>query len=136
MDSFLIINGKKIDIGKIELDKNQLLIKSKDKKYLFYHTIFYSWKEIESISIGEKRNIDFDENCFYSDYIKKTALVWPESLYVERISDTRYCFYSCVKDKNNIDWLSSDIVDNINSLETKIFIDKNDICRNKIIYRF
>ncbi len=62
-NNIFILNNKNIGISKIELNKDELFIVDTNGKYsLCIH--IYNWKEINSINVGEKKKIDFNEYCF------------------------------------------------------------------------
>lgn len=133
----MFLNGINIGISKIELDKSDLLITDKSHKYLLQVCIEYNWKNINSLKVGEKKNIDFNEYCLSEN--NEPALIWPTNSYVEKTSDDSICFYLEFKDLSNTTTYMNkrgcfDI--ELNSLEVKVFINYKDVIKDSIIYNY
>lgn len=133
----MFLNGINIGISKIELDKSDLLITDKSRRYLLQVCIEYNWKDINSLKVGEKKNIDFNEYCLSEN--NEPALIWPTNSYVEKTSDDSICFYLEFKDlPNTTTYMNKrgcfDI--ELNSLEVKVFINYKDVIKDSIIYNY
>lgn len=133
----MILNGKNIEISKIELNECDLLVIDKSQKYCFKVCVKYNWKDIDNIKIGENKSIDFNEYCLSEN--NESALIWPSNRYVEKISDDLIYFYFEFKDiHNTVCYMNKrecfDI--DLNSLEVKVSIDYRDASNVAIIYEF
>lgn len=133
----MILNGTNIGISKIELNKSDLLVTDKSGNYCFKVCIFYNWKEINNLEIGEKRKIDFNEYILSEN--NKPALINPTNCFIKKIKDAYLGFYfefknlvteTCYMNKK----CRFDI--NLNSLEVKIYINYKDDINGLIIYEF
>ena len=136
-DNFMIFNDKDIDISKIELDKSDLRISDKSGKYVFRVFVYYNWKDINNIKVGEKKNINFNEYFLIEN--NEPALVWPDICTVEKISNDSICFYAKFENKlNNITYMFERGCFDIEpkSLEVKVFINYKDAKGDSIIYKF
>lgn len=135
--NFMILNNINIGISKIELDKDDLLVTDKSSKYCLQVCVEYNWQDINSLRVGETKDIDFNEYCFSEN--NEPALIWPSTCYVEKIDNDTLCFYLNFKDlSNDITYMNKrgcfDI--ELKSLEVKVFIDYKDAKENSIIYKF
>ncbi len=133
----MILNNENVGISKIELNESDLLITDKSCKYCFKVCLKYNWKEMNSIKVGEKKNIDFNEYCLSEN--NEPALIWPSNCYVEKVNDDSICFYLEFKDLSDTTTYMNkrgcfDI--ELSSLEVKIFIDYKDVIKDSIIYEF
>ncbi len=133
--SFMILNGVNLGISKIELNKSDLIIVDKSGKYCLKICVQYNWKDINNIKIGQKQEVDFNEYCLAEN--NESALIWPSSCCVEKISDDSICFSLKFKDiSNSIHYMNKrncfDI--KLNSLEVNVFIDYKDAINDYIIY--
>lgn len=90
MENKLFINDINAGISKIELSKSDLLIIDKTGKYCLQVCVFYNWKDINNLQVGEKKNIDFNEYCLAEN--NEPALVWPTECFVKRINEEIYLF--------------------------------------------
>ena len=57
----MVLNGIDIGISKIGLDRSDLRVIDKFGKYCLQVCVFYSWKDITRIPVGQKAQIDFNE---------------------------------------------------------------------------
>lgn len=89
-ENIMILNGKKIEIGEIELDKSALYIADKNDKYR-YCVHIYNWDEIYKVPIGEKYDIEFNEYNFCEN--GESALIWPTTCYIEKMANGFIRFY-------------------------------------------
>ena len=135
--NIMILNDKNIGISKIELDRSDLRIIDKSGIYCFQVYIYYNWKDINNIKIGEKEQVDFNEYILSEN--NEPALIWPTKSYVEKLTNDYLCFYfkfenmpetiTYMNTRNGFDIL-------LNSLEVKVFIDYKDAKKNSIVYEF
>lgn len=133
----MILNGIDIGISKIELNKSDLLITDKTGKYCLQIHLYYNWKDINSIEIGSKKNIDFNEYCLEEN--NEPALIWPTESLVERITEYSYLFSINFKDLvNETNFMNKrghfDI--ELKSLECEVTINYKDAKNGTIIYNF
>ena len=133
----MILNGKNIGISKIELNKSDLLIWDKSGKYCLEIYIYYNWKDINSLKVGEKKNIDFNEYVLSEN--NEPALIWPNKCNVEKIKDDVLYFHL---EFNNL-CESTDYMNKrkhfdaeLNSLEVGVLIDYKDAKSGSTIYNF
>ena len=89
-ENIMILNGKKIEIGEIELDKSALYIADKNDKYR-YCVHIYNWDEVYKVPIGEKYDIEFNEYNFCEN--GESALIWPTTCYIEKTANGFIRFY-------------------------------------------
>ena len=89
-ENIMILNGKKIEIGEIELDKSALYIADKNDKYR-YCVHIYNWDEVYKVPIGEKYDIEFNEYNFCEN--GESALIWPTTCYIEKMANGFIRFY-------------------------------------------
>ena len=89
-ENIMILNGKKFEIGEIELDKSALYIADKNDKYR-YCVHIYNWDEIYKVPIGEKYDIEFNEYNFCEN--GESALIWPTTCYIEKTTINSIRFY-------------------------------------------
>ena len=135
--NIMILNDKNIGISKIELDRSDLRIIDKSGIYCFRVCVYYNWKDINELKIGEKEQVDFNEYILSEN--NESALIWPTKGYVEKLTNDYLCFYfkfenmsetiTYMNKKNGFDIL-------LNSLEVKAFIDYKDAKKNSIVYEF
>lgn len=89
-ENIMILNGKKIEVGEIELDKSALYVADKNDKYR-YCVHIYNWDEIYKVPIGEKYDIEFNEYNFCEN--GESALIWPTTCYIEKTANGFIRFY-------------------------------------------
>ena len=133
----MILNGKNIGISKIELDRSDLRIIDKSGIYCFQVCVYYNWKDINNIKIGEKEQVDFNEYILSEN--NEPALIWPTKSYVEKLTNDYLCFYFKFENiSETITYMNKRNCFNIlpNFLEVKIFIDYKDAKKNSIVYEF
>lgn len=135
--NLMFLNGNDIGISEIELNKSDLLIVDKSKKYCLQVYVAYNWKDINSIEIGKKKNIDFNEYCFAEN--NEPALIWPNECFVERITKDIFMFSINFRNlESETHYMNKrghfDI--ELKSLECNVFIDFKDVLRNSIKYEF
>ena len=131
------LNGVDIGISKIELNRSELLVIDKSCKYFLKVYVMYDWKYINSIKVGETKDIDFNEYCLSEN--NESALIWPVKSQVEKISDDSICFHMAFEDlSDSIAYMNKrgcfDV--EINSLEVKVLVDYNDCAEGFISYNF
>lgn len=136
-ENIMILNDINIGISEIELDKDGLHVTDKSGKYSFHVHLGYNWKDINSVKVGKKENINFNE--YYLSENNESALIWPSKCYVEKITNDSICFY--LKFENlfsETQYMNKrncfDI--ELNSLEIKVFIGYKDVVGDSIIYKF
>ncbi len=138
MNNLMILNNENIGISYAELNEDELFLYSKNSKYCFkvYLNSNGNWKDIRSLKIGERKQIEFSEYCLSENNVP--ALISHNISYVQKISNKELLFYFKVEDFNNIVYMSMknyfDI--ELNNLEIKILFNLNDYINNKIIYKF
>lgn len=134
--NIMILNGIDIGISKIELNESNLLITDKSGKYCLTVCVAYNWKDINSIEIGQKKNIDFNE--YYLSENNEPVLILPTDCYCEKLSKDSIIFYLKFDNFSDACYMNKrgylDI--ELKSLECKIFIDYKDIAGNSIVYEF
>lgn len=134
----MILNGEDIGISKIELDMGRLRITDKSSKYCLVVCVEFNLDDVEGLEIGQKKNIDFNEYYLFEN--NEPALIWPSFCLVERISSNILSFHlkfvdlssskTCyMNERGHFDV-------NLDSLEVKIYVDKNDMVNNSLIYTF
>ena len=131
----MILNGKNIGISKIELDRSELRIIDKSGIYCFRVCVYYNWKDINNIKIGEKEQVDFNEYILSEN--NEPALIWPTKSYVEKLTNDYLCFYFKFENiSETITYMNKRNCFNIlpNFLEVRIFIDYKDAKNGSIIY--
>ena len=133
----MLLNGIDIGISRIELDKSDLIIIDKSDKYCLQVYVGYNWKDINSIEVGKRKEINFNEYCLSEN--NEVALIWPTTCCVEKISDNILCFNLEFENlSSTTDYMNKrghfDI--ELNSLEIKVFIDYKDAKGDSIIYNF
>lgn len=139
MNNKMILNNKDIGISKIELNKSDLLITDKTGKYTLHVTIYYNWKEINNLKVGEEKNINFNEYILTEN--NEPVLIWPNKSLVNKISDDIIYFnFSFNNITNNKDtcYMNKrgcfDIL--VDSLEITVSINYQDVSNNSIMYKF
>ncbi len=135
--NLMILNGKNIDISKIELDKSNLLVIDKSKKYCFSITLYYNWKDINSLKVGEVKNIDFNEYILSEN--NESVLIWPSKSNVEKIKEDALYFHLEFNDlTNSTQYMNKrgHFDAELNSLEVRVLIDYKDSISGSIIYEF
>lgn len=135
----MILNNVNIGISKIELNKSDLLITDKSCKYCLQICIEYNWKDMNSLEIGEKKNIDFNEYCLSEN--NEPALICPFSCTVEKVNDDILYFHlkfeSLSKEQNTCYMNKRGYFDiKLDSLEVKAVIDYEDANNDSIVYKF
>ncbi len=136
-NNIMFLNNKDIGISKIKLDKSALSITDKSGKYSLIVLVYYNWRDINTLQVGEQKQIDFNE--YYLAENNESALIWPTLNYVEKISNDELCFYLKFTNlSNTTNYMNKrgyfDIA--LNSLETKVFINYQDAYKGSIIYKF
>ena len=84
----MILNDINVGISQITLDKSALKIIDKYNIYCLRIFLYYNWKEINNIKIGQKEKINFNEYILSEN--NEPALVWPTKSYVEKLTND-YC---------------------------------------------
>ena len=102
-ENYMILNGKNIGISKMTIDKDDLIIVDKSKKYEFVVTISYNLKDISQLKKGEKTPIEFNEYIFSEN--NESSLIWPTTSYVEK-NTNQLIFYFEFKDMSNIQYMN------------------------------
>ncbi len=135
--NIMILNNKNIGISKIALDKSDLKIVDKSGVYCLRVVLYYNWKEINNIKIGEKERINFNEYILLEN--NEPALIWPTEFYVKKITDDILCFYfnfenisetiTYMNERNSFDILP-------NSLEVKVIIDYKNVTKGSVVYSY
>lgn len=132
----MILNGVDIGISKIELNKSDLIVIDKSSRYCLHVYVGYNWKDINSIEIGERRDIEFNE--YVLSLNNEPALIWPDRCYVEKIRDDYLCFNLEFDDLETAHYMNKkgcfDI--ELESLEVRVFIDYRDTDGKSIIYDY
>lgn len=133
----MILNGKNIGVSKIELNKDELIVVDKSKKYLFFVYVSYDWHKINDCELLKKTNIEFNEYCFSEN--NEQALVCPSKSVVEKINDTTLCFYFNFKDIfNSVTYMNKrgcfDV--KLESLEIKVCVDYKAAIDGTIVYNY
>lgn len=135
--NFMILNGIDIGISEIELNKSDLLITDKSRKYCLQVYVAYNWKDINSIEIGKKKNIDFNEYCFSEN--NEPALIWPTECFVQRITKDTFIFsinFSNLVNETHYMSKRGHFDIKLRSFECNVFIDFNDAIGDSIRYEF
>lgn len=135
--NIMILNGKSIGISRICLDQARLLITDKSLKYDLSVIVYYDWRNINDIKVGEKQDIIFNEYILCEN--DEPALIWPETCIVEKLTENLICFHisfndltkeTCYMNKRQ----SFDI--KLKSLEVKVTINYKDVVGDSIIYEY
>lgn len=135
--NIMLLNGEDIGISRIELDKSDLLVTDRSRKYCLKVYVNYNWKEIGNIKVGTKAKVDFNEYILSEN--GEPALIIPTRTYVEKMSDDVICFdlefdglssMTCYMNKKE----HFDI--KLDSLKIKIYIDYRDARKGHIVYNF
>lgn len=139
MNNKMILNNKDIGISKIELNKSDLLITDKTGKYTLHVTIYYNWKDINILKVGEEKNIDFNEYILTEN--NEPVLIWPNKSLVKKISDDIILFdieFNNISNNKDTCYMNKRGYFDIpaNSLEVKVSINYQDASNNSIIYKF
>ena len=137
VNNVMIVNGVDVGIGKLELNESDLLIYDKSFKYELEIYVYYNWKEIDDLEVSESKDIDFNEYCLSEG--NKQWLIWPNVCSVKRVSDDILSFYLCFFDiSSNGSYLGDKKFSDtdFDSLEVRVFFDRNDVFDNKIVYEF
>lgn len=135
--NLMILNNQDIGISRIEFDKSNLLVYDKSKKYCFSITLYYNWKDINSLNVGDAKTIDFNEYILSEN--NESALICPSKSQVEKISEDVLFFSIEFNDlANKTQYMNKrecfDI--NLNTLKVDILIDYKDVSNASIIYEF
>ncbi len=124
----MVLNGVNIGISKITLDETELIIIDKSGIYCLRIILYYNWKEINNIEIGEKAKIDFNEYILSEN--NEPSLIWPEESYVEKVTNNSLYFYFNFENMSKtITYMNKRNCFNIlpNSLVVKAFIDYKEV---------
>lgn len=138
MNNSLFLNGKNIGIGEIEFDKaGNLRIVDKSFRYCLVICVKYNIEDINSIKIGEKRNIEFNE--YYVSEKNESALISPSISLVEKINKDIFCFTFKFENLDNKTCYMNtrkhfDI--KLESLKCKIYLDNKDAKDGIILYKY
>lgn len=122
-----IINEEKLLIGHLELNRDNLIVVDKTKKYEFVVTLSYNWSDINKLKIGKKEKINFNEYIISEN--NESALIWPSDSYVEKINPNQIEFYFKFENFDDICFMNEkgQFEKNIEFLEIKVNINCNDI---------
>lgn len=132
----MILNNVNIGISRIELDKSDLIITDKSGRYCLRVCVYYNWKDINSIKIGQKKKIDFNEYCLAEN--NESALICPSLCYVEKSNDSLSFYLKFKNLSSTIHYMNKRNCFDIkpDSLEIKVFIDYKDAIGDAIIYEY
>lgn len=136
-ENYMILNDINVGISQITLDKSALKIIDKYNIYCLRIFLYYNWKEINNIKIGQKEKINFNEYILSEN--NEPALVWPTKSYVEKLTNESLCFYFMFKSMSKtITYMNERNSFNIlpETLEVKVVINFNDVSNKVIIYEF
>ena len=91
-NNIMILNNKNIGVGKIEFNPNgNLIIIDKTGKYCLVVCIQYNIEDINNISVGEDKEIDFNE--YYICENNEPALIIPTISSVQRLDNNILRFH-------------------------------------------
>lgn len=134
-----IINNESLNIGYIELNKDQLIVKDEDNKYMFYICVSYDWEKISSLNIGEEKVIEYNEYILSKN--NESALVWPSKVITKMIDENIICFklkFEDLTNEKNMCYMNEsgcfDII--IENMEVEVYINNKDVVNNRIVYEF
>lgn len=139
MDNKMILNNEDIGISKIELNKSNLLITDSTGKYTLAITIYYNWKDINNLKVGQEAYIAFNEYILTED--NEPALIWPNKSLVKKVSEDIIYFnikFSDISNNKDTCYMNKKGCFNIplNSLEVKASINYQDAKDKSIIYEY
>ena len=140
-DNIFIVNDIKIDIGKIELDKDVLRITEKSGRYIFYVVVSYHWRYINELKVGEEDSWMYDEYIINKYDSVDRALVWPTYYVTKKISEDIICFdlkFDDLLDEKNICYMNKSGCFNepLYNIQVKVYIDYRDAKDGMIVYEY
>lgn len=140
-ENIFIVNDKKIEISRIELDKDTLSIFDKSGKYSFHICISYDWKGINELKVGEEGKWMFNEYLISQYNSVDRALVWPTQYVTKKISEDIICFdlkFEDLKNEKNICYMnmSGCFDEPLYNMEVKVYIDYRDAKDGMIVYEY
>lgn len=140
-ENLFIINGRKIEIGKIVLDRDVLSVSEKSGEYNFYICVSYHWREINELKVGEEDSWLYHEYMINKFNSVDRALVWPTYYVTKKISEDIICldlkFEDLINEKNICYMNMSGCFDEpLYNMEVKIYIDYRDAKDGEIVYEY
>lgn len=140
-ENLFIINGRKIEIGKIVLDRDVLSVSEKSGEYNFYICVSYHWREINELKVGEEDSWLYHEYMINKYNSVDRALVWPTYYVTKKISEDIICFdlkFEDLTDEKNICYMnmSGCFDEPLYNMEVKIYIDYRDAKDGEIVYEY
>jgi hypothetical protein len=140
-ENLFIINGRKIEIGKIVLDRDVLSVSEKSGEYNFYICVSYHWREINELKVGEEDSWWYHEYMINKYNSVDRALVWPTYYVTKKISEDIICFdlkFEDLTDEKNICYMnmSGCFDEPLYNMEVKIYIDYRDAKDGEIVYEY
>jgi hypothetical protein len=140
-ENLFIINGRKIEIGKIVLDRDVLSVSEKSGEYNFYVCVSYHWREINELKVGEEDSWWYHEYMINKYNSVDRALVWPTYYVTKKISEDIICFdlkFEDLTDEKNICYMnmSGCFDEPLYNMEVKIYIDYRDAKDGEIVYEY
>jgi len=133
----MILNGKDIGISKIELNEADLLVTDRSGNYCLQVCVGYNWKDINTLEIGQKKEIDFNEYCFAEK--NEPSLILPTNCFVKKVTEDLLFFHMnfgnlgkevhFMNRKNRFDI-------ELKSLEVEVYINYKDAKGDSILYNF
>lgn len=140
-ENLFIINGRKIEIGKIVLDRDVLSVSEKSGEYNFYICVSYHWREINELKVGEEDSWLYHEYMINKYNSVDRALVWPTYYVTKKISEDIICFdlkFEDFTDEKNICYMnmSGCFDEPLYNMEVKIYIDYRDAKDGEIVYEY
>ena len=140
-ENLFIINGRKIEIGKIVLDRDVLSVSEKSGEYNFYICVSYHWREINELKVGEEDSWWYHEYMINKYNSVDRALVWPTYYVIKKISEDIICFdlkFEDLTDEKNICYMnmSGCFDEPLYNMEVKIYIDYRDAKDGEIVYEY
>ena len=140
-ENLFIINGRKIEIGKIVLDRDVLSVSEKSGEYNFYICVSYHWREINELKVGEEDSWLYHEYMINKYNSVDRALVWPTYYVTKKISEDIICFdlkFEDLTDEKNICFMnmSGCFDEPFYNMEVKIYIVYRDAKDGEIVYEY
>ncbi len=138
MKNTMILNNEDIGISEIEYDINgNLRVTDKSGKYCFVVCIYFNTNDINSIEIGETKNIHFNEYCISEN--NESAMIWPIISNVKRIENDIYALnFKFENIDSDVCYMNKrkcfDI--KLDSLECNILVNIKDARNNVILYKY